>query len=177
MPMFNNISCGTEDNERECLANAKVVSQNAKKFGIGQWSFTGPGSEKKWHILCKRTVHKEFGTISRKRCCWNSQRVDVKFSVLRTLLSRNTRSRPPMLKPVLSQAIHSRAFLNLHHCDIQSTAQKSPSVNTFGSHLGKKRDVFYSLGAWDWWSGHANTGAGQEDTSQTKAQIWGKRDD
>ena len=35
-------------NEEECLANAKVVSMFAKKFGIGQWSFIGPGSEKKW---------------------------------------------------------------------------------------------------------------------------------
>ena len=45
--MFNDISCGTKDNEAECLANAKVVSILAKKFGIGQWSFIGPGSKKK----------------------------------------------------------------------------------------------------------------------------------
>ena len=32
MSMFNDISCGTKDNERECLANAKVVSSNAKKI-------------------------------------------------------------------------------------------------------------------------------------------------
>ena len=38
-------------NERECLANAKVVSVYAKKFGIGQWSFIGPGSEKKWYSM------------------------------------------------------------------------------------------------------------------------------
>ena len=49
--MFNDISCGTKDNERECLANAKVVSLFAKKFGIGQWSFIGPGSEKKWYSM------------------------------------------------------------------------------------------------------------------------------
>ena len=51
MSMFNDISCGTKDNERECLANAKVVSIFAKKFGIGQWSFIGPGSEKKWYSM------------------------------------------------------------------------------------------------------------------------------
>ena len=39
-------------------------------------------------ILWKRTAHKEFGTISRKRCCWNSQKADVRFSVLRPPLSR-----------------------------------------------------------------------------------------
>ena len=39
MSMFNDISCDKKDNEEECLANAKVVSIFAKKFGIGQWSF------------------------------------------------------------------------------------------------------------------------------------------
>ena len=33
------------------MENAKVVSILAKKFGIGQWSFIGPGSEKKWHSM------------------------------------------------------------------------------------------------------------------------------
>ena len=49
MSMFNDISCGTKDNERECLANAGVVKVLARRFGIGQWSFVGPGSEKKWY--------------------------------------------------------------------------------------------------------------------------------
>ena len=51
MSMFNGISCGTKDNERECLVNAKVVSLYAKRFGVGQWSFIGPGSEKKWYSI------------------------------------------------------------------------------------------------------------------------------
>ena len=34
MSMFNDISCGTKDNERECLANPEVLSFYAKKFGI-----------------------------------------------------------------------------------------------------------------------------------------------
>ena len=51
MSMFNDISCEKKDNEEECLANAKVVSIYAKKFGIGQWSFIGPGSEKKWYSM------------------------------------------------------------------------------------------------------------------------------
>ena len=48
MSMFNDISSGTRDNEQECLANARLVSLYARKFGKGQWSFIGPGSEKKW---------------------------------------------------------------------------------------------------------------------------------
>ena len=41
MSMFNDISCDRKGN--------KVVKVLAKKFGIGQWSFIGPGSEKKWY--------------------------------------------------------------------------------------------------------------------------------
>ena len=33
LSMFNDISCGKKDNEDECVANAKVVSIFAKKFG------------------------------------------------------------------------------------------------------------------------------------------------
>ena len=49
MSMFNDISCDGKGNEEECVANSKVVSILAKKFGIGQWSFIGPGSKKKWY--------------------------------------------------------------------------------------------------------------------------------
>ena len=47
MSMFNGIFCGTKDNEKECLANARLASLYARRFGKGQWSFIGPGSEKK----------------------------------------------------------------------------------------------------------------------------------
>ena len=49
MSMFNNISCGSRDNEEECMLNAKLVSLYAKRFGKGQWSFIGPRSENKWY--------------------------------------------------------------------------------------------------------------------------------
>ena len=49
MSMFNDISCDRKGNKEECLANARVVKVFAKTFGIGQWSFIGPGSEKKWY--------------------------------------------------------------------------------------------------------------------------------
>ena len=51
MSMFNDISCGTKDNEQECLAHAKVVSLYARRFGTGQWSFIGSGSEKEWFSM------------------------------------------------------------------------------------------------------------------------------
>ena len=49
MSMFNDIFCDRYDNKDECLKNANIVKTFAKIFGIGQWSFIGPGSEKKWY--------------------------------------------------------------------------------------------------------------------------------
>ena len=51
MSMFIDISCDRKGNKEECVANAKVVTILARKFGIGQWSFIGPGSEKKWYSM------------------------------------------------------------------------------------------------------------------------------
>ena len=49
MWMFNDISCDRKGKKDECLANAGVVNVLARRFGVGQWSFIGPGSEKKWY--------------------------------------------------------------------------------------------------------------------------------
>ena len=49
MSMFNDLSCDKYDNKEQCLKNAEFVKTFAKRFGIGQWSFIGPGSEKKWY--------------------------------------------------------------------------------------------------------------------------------
>ena len=49
MSMFNDISCDRKGNKDECLANAGIVKVLARRFGVGQWSFIGPGSEKKWY--------------------------------------------------------------------------------------------------------------------------------
>ena len=81
MSMFNNFSCGSKDNEKECLANAKLVSLYARRFGKGHWSFVGPGSEKRY-CISEDTVHKEYGTILLKGCWWNSQKADAQFSAL-----------------------------------------------------------------------------------------------
>ena len=49
MSMFNDIFCDRYDNKDECLRNANIVKTFAGRFAIGQWSFIGPGSEKKWY--------------------------------------------------------------------------------------------------------------------------------
>ena len=45
--ILQDISWGSRDNKKECESNAQLVSLFAKRFGAGQWSFLGPGSEKK----------------------------------------------------------------------------------------------------------------------------------
>ena len=49
MSMFNDISCDKNGNKDECLKNANFAKTFAGRFGIGKWSFIGPGSEKKWY--------------------------------------------------------------------------------------------------------------------------------
>ena len=51
MSMFNDISCDRKVNKDECLRNAESVKVFARRFGIGQWSFIGPGCEKKWSSM------------------------------------------------------------------------------------------------------------------------------
>ena len=51
MSMFDDISWGSKDNREECEANAQLVPLYAKRFGAGQWSFLGRGSEKKWYSI------------------------------------------------------------------------------------------------------------------------------
>ena len=77
MSMFNDISWRSKDNKKECEANAQLVSLSlfAKKFGAGQWSFFGPGSEKKvvfyqWRQSTRRmgqNCRKDDGGTRRKR--------------------------------------------------------------------------------------------------------------
>ena len=51
MSIFNDTSFGTNDNEEECVTNARVVSVYGRKFGKGQGSFIGPSSLKKWSSM------------------------------------------------------------------------------------------------------------------------------
>ena len=80
--------------------------------------------------------------------------------------TRGLWARPPVLSPVPSQAIHSRACLNLHHSDIQGTAQKSPCVNTFlrPSKKKKQKPSCHCLGAW---AGHQRTRQQRDTTHWT----------
>ena len=66
MSMFNDISCGSRENEKECESNAQLVSLHAKRFGIGQWSFLGRGSEKKWYPISEDSPQGEWDKMAEK---------------------------------------------------------------------------------------------------------------
>ena len=66
MSMFNDISWRSKDNKKECEANAQLVSLYAKKFGAGEWSFFGPGSEKKWYSTSEDSPPGEWDKMAEK---------------------------------------------------------------------------------------------------------------
>ena len=66
MSMFNDTSCGSRDNEKECESNAQLGSLHAKRFGARQWSFLGPGSEKKWYSISEDSPQDERDKMAEK---------------------------------------------------------------------------------------------------------------
>ena len=68
--------------KKKCLANARVISVLAKRFGIGQWSSIGPGSEKKWYSMEENSPQGIWDHIADKMLLEFAER-DVLFSVQR----------------------------------------------------------------------------------------------
>ena len=66
MSMFNDISWRSKDNKKECESNAQLVFLFAKGFGAGQWSFLGPGSEKKWYSISEDSPQGEWDKMAEK---------------------------------------------------------------------------------------------------------------
>ena len=64
MSMFNDISWGSRDNEKECESNARLVSLHAERFGTGQWSFLDLGSEKKWYSISEDSPQGEWDKMA-----------------------------------------------------------------------------------------------------------------
>ena len=118
MSMFNDISCDNKDNKEECLANAKIVSIFALKFGIGHWSFIGPGSEKQWYSMeenCPPGVWDHF-----------AKKMLVDFAESRCPIFRAT---TPLSKGKLKSKGHGK--LSIHYCADQATIE----TIVFANHL------------------------------------------
>ena len=77
--MFNDIIWGSEDNERECITNATLVTLFAKRFPAGRWSFLGLGSEKKWYSSHVERPQGEWDRVA-ELMMLNSEKADTQFS-------------------------------------------------------------------------------------------------
>ena len=53
-----------KDNEKECIANATLVSLFAKRFSAGHRSFLGPGSETSWYSTYNERPQGEWDKIA-----------------------------------------------------------------------------------------------------------------
>ena len=122
MSMFNDISCGTKDNEEECVANAKVVSLYAKKFGIGQWSFIGPGSEKKWYSMEENSPQGIWDNIA--------DAMLLEFAESGHPVFRTT---TPLSRGILKSKGHGQ--LSIHYCADQKTIETILRIIAFANQL------------------------------------------
>ena len=88
--MFNGISCGSRDNEEECLLNAKLVSLYAKRFGKGQWSFIGPGSEKKWYCISEDSPQGEWDNMAERMLLEFRRKWTSNFPCCKSIVQKST---------------------------------------------------------------------------------------
>ena len=49
MSMYNDIVWRERGNKENCIANSVKITERARKFPQGRWSFLEPGSAKKWY--------------------------------------------------------------------------------------------------------------------------------
>ena len=110
MSIFSDISCGSRDNEKECLANAQLVSLYAKRFGKGQWSFIGPGSEKKWYSISEDSPQGVWDNIA--------ERMLVEFAQNGCPIFRATN---PLSRGQLKSEGHGK--LSIHFAAVQETIE------------------------------------------------------
>ena len=110
MSMFNDISWGSRDNEKECLSNAKLVSLHAKRLSARQWSFLGPGSEKEWYYISKDSPQGEWDRIA--------EQMMLTFAESKHPVFRST---SPLSRGVLQSK--SGGKLSIHYCADQGTIE------------------------------------------------------
>ena len=126
MSMFTDISCDKKDNGEECVANAKVVSTLAKKFGKGQWSFIGPGSEKKWYSMEENSPQGIWDHIAEKML--------LEFAERRCPLFRAT---TPLSRCKLKSKGHGK--LSIHFAADQETIETVFRIIVFANQLSLLR--------------------------------------
>ena len=63
MTIFNDISWGIKRQWKRSESIAWLVSLNASRFGTGQWSFLGLGSEKKWSSISEDSPQGDWDNV------------------------------------------------------------------------------------------------------------------
>ena len=109
MSMFNDISWGSRDNKKECESNAQLVSLFWKRFGAGQWSFLGPGSEKKWYSISGDSPQGEWDKMAEKMMVTLAESEHPVFRVT----SKEERSKAKAVENCRSTIVPTRKRLQL----------------------------------------------------------------
>ena len=122
MSMFNDISCDRTGNKEECVGNAKVVTILARKFGIGQWSKIGPGSEKKWYSMEEDSPQGIWDQIA--------DEMFLEFAESGHPIFRAT---TPLSRCKLKSKGHGK--LSIHFCADQKTIETIFSIIAFANQL------------------------------------------
>ena len=122
MSMFSDIFCGTKDNEKECLANARLVSLYAMKFGIGPWSFIGPGSEKKRYSMKEDSPQGIWDNLAEKML--------IEFAESGCPIFRAT---TPLSRSKLKSKGHGK--LSIHFAAAQATIETILRIIVFANQL------------------------------------------
>ena len=122
MSMFNDISCDRKGNKEECVANAKVVTILARKFGIGQWSFIGPGSEKVWSLMEENSPQGIWDHIAEKMLLEFAESGCPSF-----------RATTPFSRGILKSKGHGK--LSIHYCADQKTIETIFRIIAFANQL------------------------------------------
>ena len=107
-----------EENERECESNAQLVSLYAKRFGAGQWSLLGPGSEKKWYSISEDSPQGEWDKIAEQMMLTFAESGHPVF-----------RSTSPLARGVLKSKGGGK--LSIHYCADPGTIETVSSHNYF----------------------------------------------
>ena len=122
MSMFNDISCDRKGNKEECVANAKVVTILARRFGIGQWSFIGPGSEKKWSSMEENSPQGIWDHIADEMLLEFAESGHLIFRATTALSRGNLKSR-------------GHGKLSIHYCADQKTFETIFRIIAFANQL------------------------------------------
>ena len=89
--------------KKECESNTRLVSLYARRFGTGQWSSIGPGSEKKWYSISEDSPKGKLDNMA--------ERMLLEFAESGCPILRAT---SPLSRGRLKSKVHGK--LSIHYC-------------------------------------------------------------